>query len=177
MKGQEIALQSKKYITIALLQLMEKYPYEKITIKNITDQAGVARLTFYRNFTNKDEVLKEYLQTMFTHYMEELDNESSLLDALTVCFTYWKSKGHFTELLIKNELEYILFEPFKEYVCVVLEHYKICDHLTNTQKEFITGGLFFSMIDWIKNDNDLTPRQSAMQILSILNMPFLNNKI
>lgn len=173
MKGQEIAQQSKKYITIALLQLMEKHPYEKITIKDITDHAGVARLTFYRNFTNKDDVLKEYLQNMFTHYMEELDNESSLVDALTVCFSYWKSNGHFTELLIKNEIEYILFEPFKEYVRVVLDHYQISYNLTDIQKEFITGGLFFSMIDWIKDNNNSTPRESAKQILSILNMPFL----
>lgn len=173
MKGQEIALQSKKYITIALLQLMEKHPYEGITIKDITDQAGVARLTFYRNFTNKDDVLKKHLQNMFTHYMKELENENSLVNALTVCFSYWKSNGHFTELLIKNEIEYILFEPFKQYVCVVLDHYKISYNLTDIQKEFITGGLFFSMIDWIKNDDKLTSKESAEQILSILNMPFL----
>lgn len=170
MKGQELAQQSRRYITDALLDLMEKHRYEKITVKDITERAGVARLTFYRNFTDKDDVLRKYLQGMFLNYMGELKNETTLAGALTVCFSYWKTKGSFTELLIENRIEHILFQPFKEYVCTMLERYGLSDGLTNVQKEFIAGGLFFSMIDWIKDDHGLTPQQSAEQILLLLNI-------
>lgn len=170
MKGQELAQQSRKFIMVALLDLMKKHPYEKITVKDITDRAGVARLTFYRNFLDKEDVLRKYLQNMFIDYMEELKKENTLVDALAVCFSYWQMNGGFTELLIKNRIEYILYQPFKEYVSAVLERYEVSDRLTESQKEFIVGGLFFSMIDWIKDDHGLPPQQSAKQILSIINL-------
>lgn len=168
MKGQELAQQSRRAITAALLDLMEKHPYEKITVKDIADKAGVARLTFYRNFSDKEDVLRNYLQGMFSAYMGELDQEAALVDALTVCFSYWKSHGDFTKLLIENRIEHILFQPFKEYVGAVLEHYGLSTRLTDVQKEFIAGGLFFSMVDWVTDDHGLTPQQNAEQVLSLL---------
>lgn len=170
MKGQERAQQSRRAITAALLDRMKTTPYEKITVKDITDRAGVARLTFYRNFSDKEDVLRNALQGMFSDYMGELKSENTLVDALTVCFSYWKSNGEFTERLIENRLEHILFRPFKEYVGAVLERYGLSGRLTTVQKEFIAGGLFFSMVDWITDDHGLTPRQNAEQVLALLHL-------
>ena len=42
----------------ALKELAEKHPIEKITIKEITDRAGVIRPTFYNHFQDKYELLE-----------------------------------------------------------------------------------------------------------------------
>ena len=44
------ALRSQKEITDALLLLMQKYPYDQISVKQILLEARIARMTFYRNY-------------------------------------------------------------------------------------------------------------------------------
>lgn len=43
----------------ALLQLIEVKPIEEITIRNITDAAGVSYPTFFRRFARKEELLED----------------------------------------------------------------------------------------------------------------------
>lgn len=43
----------------ALLNLIEKKPYEQISITELCAKAGVSRTSFYSNFNTKDEVLKK----------------------------------------------------------------------------------------------------------------------
>ena len=66
---------AKDYITEALLQLMEKNDYQDISITDITKKAGVNRVTFYRNFNNKDEESKAY--AVINKNREELKGSSS----------------------------------------------------------------------------------------------------
>ena len=171
MRGEDLARQSCDYITTALLDLMKKKPYRSITVKEIAERAGVARLTFYRNFTDKEDVLRAYLNRLFLRYMEELDTAETLVEALERCFSDWKEKGEFSELLVRNGLESILFQPFREYVEAVLKRYRLSDRLTESQKEFLVGGLFFSMLSWVQNDEKISARESAEQILSVLCIP------
>lgn len=58
-----IAERSKEAIALALLKVMKIYDYKEITVTQITQEAGVSRKTFYRHFSDKDEVLKHF----FTH--------------------------------------------------------------------------------------------------------------
>ena len=59
---------AKDYITEGLFQLMERKDYNKITITDITNRAGVNRVTFYRNFSSKEEVIKSYLEQSFKEW-------------------------------------------------------------------------------------------------------------
>ena len=58
---------TKHYIVTALFKLMNAYVYEKITVKDIAQKAGVGRATFYRYFKNKEEVIAYY----FEHHTRE----------------------------------------------------------------------------------------------------------
>ena len=53
--------EEKKDVELALAQslkrLVERTPFEKITIKQITDGAGVIRVTFYNHFQDKYDLL------------------------------------------------------------------------------------------------------------------------
>jgi len=63
------------WILEALLILMDEKPYGKITVSDITEKAGIARQTFYRNYTDKDEVILKYLAE--TGNMELLIRENA----------------------------------------------------------------------------------------------------
>ena len=49
---------TKALIGESLKVLMRNHPFEKITIKMITDEAGVIRPTFYNYFCDKYEVVE-----------------------------------------------------------------------------------------------------------------------
>ena len=45
------------YITNSLFELMKKKPYADISITEITDKAKVNRVSFYRNFISKEDII------------------------------------------------------------------------------------------------------------------------
>lgn len=63
------AIHSKKEITDTLLQLMNTYSYNDITVKQIILESQVARKTFYRNFLSKDDVLEAYIDSIMQQYI------------------------------------------------------------------------------------------------------------
>ena len=60
-KKQEANEFVKECITTALLQIMEGKDFEAITITELTRKAGVGRVSFYRNFESKEDVIRQYL--------------------------------------------------------------------------------------------------------------------
>src|SRR5689334_23185891 len=51
------AQRSRDLILEALFALMTERSYERLTIQNVIDRAGVGRATFYAHFESKDELL------------------------------------------------------------------------------------------------------------------------
>lgn len=59
----------------SLREVMLKKPFEKITIKNVCDQAGVIRATFYNHFEDKYDCLNAIVyQDMHDFYDSEQNN-------------------------------------------------------------------------------------------------------
>ena len=52
----------KKCIVDSLLLLMNEKDFDEITITEICNKAGVSRMTYYRNYYNKYDIIIEYLK-------------------------------------------------------------------------------------------------------------------
>ena len=48
----------------AMKECMKKAPVEKITVKEITEECGVTRQTFYRNFQDKYDLVNWYFEVL-----------------------------------------------------------------------------------------------------------------
>lgn len=70
---------TKQSLQTALIYLMNKKPFEQITITELVNKAGVSRMSFYRNYTSKEDILKK------------IKNE--VLDSLKTAFINLKN-GH-----------------------------------------------------------------------------------
>ena len=100
------SLRSRKEITEALLKLMDLYPYNEISVKQIILETDLARRTFYRNYESKEDVLDSVITDKITEYAEELAlNPESPLD---VIFSFCEKNRSFLLLLHKNGLLYLL---------------------------------------------------------------------
>ena len=63
----------------SLKELTIKQPIEKITIKEITDKAGVIRPTFYNHFQDKYELLEWIIRTELLEPVKPLIQNLSLI--------------------------------------------------------------------------------------------------
>ena len=64
-------------ITEALLILMENLSISDITISALTRKAGVSRVSFYRNYKSKEEVLVSMLEERSREWWEEFKSSPS----------------------------------------------------------------------------------------------------
>ena len=54
----------------ALIELMETTPLEKIKVQDITDRAGVGRVTYFRYFESKTDILSFKLMTLWYSWID-----------------------------------------------------------------------------------------------------------
>ena len=59
MNNKESNQLTRECLQLSLMHLMSEHPYEKITISEIVRRAGVSRTAFYRNYTDKEDILRE----------------------------------------------------------------------------------------------------------------------
>jgi len=103
----EISVQHQKQVTDSLLELMQKNPYESITVTQLCQAAGVSRRVFYHLFSSKTDAL----HALIDHAI--LDSEShapEIADQSVRFFRYWKEQGRLLDALLRNELTGLFLE-------------------------------------------------------------------
>ena len=78
-------------------ELALKHPIEKITIKEITDKAGVIRPTFYNHFQDKYELLEWIIDTQLIAPAEPLIQNGMVNEALVLLFSNIEKEKEFYE--------------------------------------------------------------------------------
>lgn len=173
-----IAEQSRMWIIKALLRLMECKPYADITIAELSNEAQLARRTFYRNFTSKDEVLSLYIYSILKEYEILLSNQTelSMSTIANVFFNFWSKHSDFLKLLESNKMIPFLLQKFDECVFSIYTKFKM-----GVQKQFVgqeealvycltfsIGGFFNILTKWIKDGMQLSPDEIAAMVKSSL---------
>lgn len=102
---------SKGYIAEALILLMRKKDFSLITNKNITDKAGVSHITIYRNFSNKEEIVKYYLKNMFNDWKLRWKDDENIAYQI---FSFFCIHKDIIELLYKANLQFLLISNILE---------------------------------------------------------------
>ena len=83
------------YITDALLILMKQKNYKDITVTEICEKAGVTRMSFYRSFKTKDDILKRWFDSVSSRYLVNMDFDFNNIskEFLIDLFTYLEQYG------------------------------------------------------------------------------------
>jgi AcrR family transcriptional regulator len=99
---------TKRVIKYALIELLQRKPIEKITVKELCESADVNRSTFYAHFSDPADVLHRIEQETYadlTAYIEEFsaEDEGEAKAILTHIFDYiGKNEGILRVLLSDN---------------------------------------------------------------------------
>lgn len=71
--AQEQKNETKVFITTALMQLLHEQALEKISVRQVSDRAGVSRMAFYRHFDDLNAVLVGYYEPRFHRLFSDLE--------------------------------------------------------------------------------------------------------
>ena len=95
------------------MDLMEKEDYDKITITDITNRAGVSRMSYYRLYQSKDDIIETHLIEVFEEMHRKVAEQPLMTDQefFTCFFTTAKENALLLRNCIKaNVLEFFLRE-------------------------------------------------------------------
>lgn len=90
-------------LAASLKELASKHPMEKITIKDITDLAGVIRPTFYNHFQDKYELLEWIMNTELLEPVIPLFENGLVTEAMVLLFANIEKDRAFYSHVVRME--------------------------------------------------------------------------
>ncbi len=106
-------------------ELVLRQPIEKITIKEITEKAGVIRPTFYNHFQDKYELLEWIILTDLLEPIRPLIENKMVSEALLLLFMNIENEREFYKQTVRlegqNSFESIARECVKEILLEIIE--------------------------------------------------------
>lgn len=156
------------YIFEAFFKLLETTPYEKISVSQIAETAYVSRMSFYRSFKSKKDLVSQAL--------------NNIVKKLKLQIIDTKEKNEYIVLKC-------IFETIKDYKSLLISllnssiSKEVADTIVNKMKEnfpddlfnktvkyvpfFYFTGITSVMIEWLKNGCNESPEEMARFLCSL----------
>lgn len=156
----KIAEQSRMKIAKALLVIMEQYNFREITITQLTQEAGLSRKTFYRLFTDKEEVLSYIFENLYAECLAQIQSREihHYWDVVQCYFDFWEERKALLSLFKQNNLLSVLFEGAYNYSFKIFEHIRSKDAVDKFALPlpyllaYSVGGMHSMLLKWVEND-------------------------
>lgn len=182
-KGNPVSNQSKLWMEDALLKLMETENYREITIQEITDNAGLSRRTFYRNYSSKNEILEGCFYKIWLEYESVIKQQTdlTLINIAKIFFTVMEKHFNFLSLVNRHHLLPLFLSKVDELLPPAFDELKgkkipFPKESIQYALTFSTGGFVRILIRWINDSNHKSPEEMAelmKDFISICNYPNL----
>lgn len=167
----EISAQHQKQVTESLLALMQKMPYEDITVTQLCQAAGITRRIFYHLFSNKTGALHALVDHKILgieSYGKEMPND------ILRFFCYWKEQKAFLDVMEENKMSGLLLEQMVNLV--MTEDYDVRYWLQSngwsgdSSQLIIFGisGLIGLVYSWHYSGYQQTPEEMAELVAQII---------
>lgn len=148
-----------------------KMSIEKITIKEITDGAGVIRPTFYNHFRDKYELVEWIISTEILDPVISLMQTGHIRESLLRIFEELQKDKKFYKKVVRMEGQHSCENIARKFIKEIL--YTFINERTGAEKlakkglttglvaEYYAQSIAFVVIQWVKLDMSLTPEQMA----------------
>ena len=165
-RRQETTEMLKESMGDALLSLMKEKPLEKITIEEMTAKADVGRVTYFRYFKSKDEVLAFKFRKLWERYT----TENGKVDLRERSFA---AREYFAfSLSMRDPIDLEYERGHQEAVLIaVLEvirsYYEVSDTAAEYARSYYADGLFGLFNTWVRHGYQETPEEMANIFMGI----------
>ena len=162
----------------ALIQLLKTKSLSNITITELTERAGVSRMTYYRNYHSLDEIFSSYLKDLVESYRQDVatwPDKGNYNDSRNMlhCYEYFNHYKEFIACLVQTGLGHLLLQALDSYI---LDTYYTEDKgrifITRSEPSPVPSTIFMSPGFWKIPKNPLK-RSYPLSARSIRRFPDL----
>ena len=166
------------YIFDAFKYLLKTKSYDEISVCDITEKAGVSRMSFYRNFKSKDDLLYQGIDVIFNNLRKDFQKSEnkSIYTISKLIFETFKNYKEELFSIANNKITQHIIEAVPEK----LKENTATDYMNKTSKYvpvFYYGALTTVLFNWLKSGAEETPDEMAKLIAGLINFEISDNDV
>ena len=163
-KRKEKNLAVKRAITDAFFKVMRKRESNEVSISEIVREAKVARVSYYRNFDSRDDIVASLIDQVLDEYEEGINKEIGFYcyEHVLRSFYFFQSYREYIIDILRFHYTRILWKKLNQFhermdgdiPLHSPERYRIYAYI---------GALLNTVLVWIQTGNRETPEEMARQ--------------
>lgn len=153
---------------------MRTMPVEKITVKEIVQECGTTRQTFYRYFLDKYDLINWYFDKILLESFEHMGEGTTVYEGLCKKFQYIEEEKLFFKAAFRNDQQNCLREHDFQlilafYTRQIEEKTKepISENLRFLLEMYCQGSIYMT-VQWVLGERKSTPQEMAKALVSAM---------
>lgn len=166
---------TKECIFTALMILMERKTLNEISITELTTKAGVSRMSYYRNYNSKEDIITNYMDEIFEEYLAEILSlkRTDKFEFTRLYFAYFRKHEKLILNLINSDLTNLILERYYKYLHSLFQKVFRPNNSSNDIEEYLidylAGGLYTILLKWVTNGMKESDEHMANIICTLSN--------
>ena len=144
---------------------MKNRPIEKITVDELTAKANVGRVTYFRNFRSKDDILTQYIVGKWRSYEQDNHLKEYRINDMTRVLKYFEfcySMREINDVIIRQERQTVLMQAYES----VFQGDSTGAEEDAYERAYMAHGLYGVLLKWAKDGYRETPRKMAELVVN-----------
>ncbi|MBA3873568.1 MAG: TetR/AcrR family transcriptional regulator [Anaerolineae bacterium] len=167
---------TRKIIQEALINLTVEKGYNRISVQNIVDRAGINRSTYYRHYLDKDDLLSKYMDdvTGVIFQNDEIDEEDQegILSGLIKLLNHIQTFSEFYRIMLSTDGHPLVSERlrqkvenrFRIHVTEITKTQCKKGSVIELQLRSMSGAGIGAILWWVENNIPCTAEELAVWI-------------
>ena len=167
----------------SMVTLLNVKSYDDISIKDICDESGISRGTFYQHYRDKDDFLFQYQKAMMKKGKRRLTQIQfeERRQFFEHALNFWINEGELLLLLLRDNGAYIVHQAIKKILQQNIEVRLVpimnTQALTNKEKYFLiifmSNAVLGVLQDWVQRGRQESPKEISLMIDKVFNTVFV----
>ena len=164
---------AKECIATALIELMKVKSYPDITITDIAKKSGMSRMTYYRNYTSKEDIIIQYIDDVADSIHQLILSTGVNSDVFTYYKMLFESLGVHSDIVLvghKAHLGDLILDAINKNMLLTYPP-SSPDPFKAYKRHYYAGAFYNILIEWLNGGKKETPEQLAQFICKIMETP------
>lgn len=167
MRINQIEIYRNRILDVCKKSIDDETFFEK-SLFEIARIAKVSRMTIYRHFSNKNEIIKNLLYDDDLEYLFENFSCDSSFYKIFLLRNQYLFRNNILMYLIKNNRSDLINNSLKKQNDCIIKKILSCKNINNISFKFIQGGYHTSLMMWIKSQWSRSPESVAYELEKVI---------